>query len=190
MAAAASAGLGDAIRALSLLTDDVAYLHAASRNFMAFLADTSLSRRNYGYRTRDLLAIQSLTRDPAQINPELIGFFFNSAQREAIKAIRRDVRDADLDVYFPAPPMLAASAQDVLQRLDQPLLLRAMAQGGRGRGGGGYSFRGGGRGRHRGSQGRANGESGGGGGRSRSPASTAGSHRSGGGGGRGNRKRW
>ena len=130
----------EAARHLSLITDDVRYLFEAARNFSAFLLDTSLSRRRFGRRTGDLLAIQSFVKPGDSLSTELLAFFFNSAQREAIKLIRPSVTDVDLDVYFPAPPALAESAQEILQRIEQPLILRALVNrgfrdgpGGRGR---------------------------------------------------------
>jgi len=135
-----------AARGLQSITDDVAYLKAASVRFDAFLLDTTFGRRNYGSVTPFLNAIQSFTMPGDHINPRLIAFFFNSAQKEALRLLRPQITAADLAIYFPPPPTLIDNAQDILQRMDQPLLLRALAQraGGGGRGGRG---RGGGRGR-------------------------------------------
>jgi hypothetical protein len=131
-----------AARVLALITDDIAYLAAAARQFGGFLLDTTLSRRNFGRRNGDLLAIQTYVPAADAMNADLLAYFFNSAQREVVKILRPAVTQSDLDIYFPAPPGLVANAQDILRLLDQPLLLRALASrqgfgadsgGGRGR---------------------------------------------------------
>ena len=139
-------------RSLALITDDIHYLYVAAHSFQAFLQDTSLGRRDFGRRTADLLAIQAFVPVGSALSPDLAAFFFNSAQKEVIRRVRPSVTQADLDVYFPAPPALAVNAQDILVKLDQPLVLRALAHAA---GRGGAAFGGGGSG------------GGGGGGRSR-----------------------
>ena len=131
---------------LGLISDDIKYLFVAGSsydNFRAFLADPSLSRRRFGRRLDDLLAIQQFAGD-TMLNLNLMAYFFNMAQREALCLMRPDVTAADLAIYFPEPPTLVESAQVILQRMDSALMLRAMS-----RVGGAHSFHPSGRGRQR-----------------------------------------
>jgi hypothetical protein len=116
------------VRTLSLITDDVKYLYCAAHNFQSFLQDSSISRRHYGRRLIDLMAIQAHVPPGIVLPVDLMAFFFNCAQREAIKHMAPGVTSQELDIYFPNPPELAENAQIILQRLEQSQLLRALGQ--------------------------------------------------------------
>lgn len=151
---ASQASIAAKVRELGAMSDDVAYCRvvcADQAGFLAFLQDSSLSRRRFGYRTADLLAIQSYCAAGEQFPGDFLLYLFNSAQRECVYGLLPGITDADMDTFFPAPPRLASSAADVLRDLQTPLALRAAISGRPQGAGGGGARRGrrGGRGRRR-----------------------------------------